>query len=495
MTVQLRPYQAKAIEDVRAAIRAGKRRILICAPTGSGKTLTAGAIIIDARAKGSRVLFVAHRKELVDQSVASICRLGVSTIGVIRAGDKRRDLSQPIQVASIQTLARRVPLEQPPHIIFIDECHRALSASYQKALYELYPKAIILGLTATPCRTDGKPLADGFETIVHVATYSELIAGGFIAEPLVYSTPLQPDLSAVRRSGGDFNQDDLAEAMLKGALVGDIGEQWRKHAGGRRTVVFAVDVRHSKAIVEIFKGMGVAAEHLDGTTPEAERVAILARLESGATQVVVNCNVLTEGWDQPSVKCVVLARPTKSLALYMQSAGRGLRPWNDVTPIILDHGGNVDRHRLPHVDRVWSLESKPKTDRDNSKVCKGCYAYIPGGTKVCPHCGYEAPPEDLPEDRPFEQQPIPIDLAIRTLEADAIAEGDKKLRFFRSVHRTARERGWKYGAVIHRFFDRFQEDPPRAWIDALKSDYRGDAEWKKRVSEKQAAKRAAEEAA
>lgn len=491
MTVQLRPYQTKAIENVRAALRAGKRRILICAPTGSGKTLTSGAIILGAHAKGSRVVFAAHRKELVDQSVTALSRLGLSAIGVIRAGDKRRDPRQPIQVASIQTLSRRVKIDPPPQIIFIDECHRALSASYQKHLYEAYPNAIIIGLTATPCRTDNKPLSAGFDVMVQVATYSELIAGGFIDEPHVYSTPMLPDLSSVRTSGGDFNQDDLEAAVNKGALIGDLGVQWKKHNGGRRTVVFAVSVSHSQAIVKMFTEMGVKAEHLDGTTPEEERVAILKRLDSGATQVVSNCNVLTEGWDQPSVKCLILARPTKSLALYMQSAGRCLRPWGGVRPIILDHGGNVDRHKgLPHMDREWSLEKKPKRKQGGAppvKACPACFGFVAAGSGTCPLCGHVFANE--PDENAKAVEPIPVDLALRTLEGD-----DAKLAFFRQLHKTCRERGWKFGAAIHRYEARFGEPPAPEWIAALKSDYRSDSEWKGRVKEKQAEKRAREAA-
>lgn len=477
----LRPYQVQAIENVRTLLRAGRRRVLLCAATGSGKTITASSIIQSAHAKGSRVLFVAHRKELVDQSVATLSRLGLSSIGVIRAGDRRRDLSQPIQVASIQTLARRSPLTPAPNLIFIDECHRAASASYQTHLYQAYPDAIVIGLTATPCRSDNRPLGTSFEEMVHVSSYSELIAGGFISAPIVYSTPVLPDMSKVRTSGGDYNQEDLESAMNRGALIGNIGTEWAKRAEGRRTVVFAVSVAHSLAIVEMFRAQGVCAEHLDGTTPEADRTAILARLESGETALVSNCNVLSEGWDQPSVKCIILARPTKSLALYMQSAGRCLRPWNDVVPIVLDHGGNVDRHGLPHEDREWSLTSKPKKGGAVPvKSCPACFGFVAAGSKTCPLCGHVFANAVDDEERP-KTEPIPVDLALRTLSGD-----DAQLAFFRAQHKKARERGWKPGAVYHRFVERFGAAPPAGWWSALKSDARRDGEWKERVGRRSA---------
>jgi superfamily II DNA or RNA helicase len=422
---------------------------------------------------------VAHRLELIDQTVATFQRLGVRELGVIRAGDKRRDPRQPIQVASIQTLARRAQADVD--LVVIDEAHRAVSASYTKHLFERHPNAVVIGLSATPCRSDGRPLGSHFDELVVGAKYSELIEGGHIVAPLVYSTPVLPDMSTVRTSKGDFNQDDLEAAMNKGALIGDLVAQWAKHPR-QRTVVFAVSVAHSLAIVDQFRSAGVRAEHLDGTTHEDERRAILARLERGETELVSNVGVLCEGWDLPSCKTLVLARPTKSLALYMQMGGRIFRPWNDVRPLVLDHGGNVDRHGLPHEDREWSLaaKAKKKLGAVNVKACPECFAFVPVGCRTCPHCGRELLAEG---SGPAEgaAEPIPVDLAIRTLEGD-----DAKLRFFRSIHKTCRERGWKYGAAIHRYVAKFGEEPPRAWIDALRSDYRADGEWKDRIKERKA---------
>lgn len=485
--IELRPYQVTSIEQLRAAIRSGKRRIMLTVPTGGGKTYTSASLIAGALAKGKRSIFVAHRKELIDQTVRSFAGLGITTVGVIRAGDKRRDPKQPIQVASIQTLARRT--QQDADLVVIDEAHRASSASYTKHLFERHPNAIIIGLSATPVRADGKPLGTHFEDLVIGALYSELLEGGHIVEPRVYSTPVLPDMSTVRTSGGDFNQDDLEAAVNRGALIGDLFTQWSKHPR-QRTVAFAVSVAHSKAIVDEFRARGVRAEHLDGTTPEVDRAAILARLESGATELVSNVGVLCEGWDMPSCKTLIVARPTKSLGLWMQMAGRILRPWNGVAPTILDHGGNVDRHGLPHEDREWSLTKKPKKGGAvKVKACPECFGFMPSGCKTCPLCGYAFSAEEVESER-LAVEPIPVDLALRTLNGD-----DAKLRAFRALHRTCRERGWKLGAAIHRFEARFGEPPAPEWIAALKSDYRADGEWKARVKEKQAAKRATEEQA
>ena len=195
MHVESRGYQKDAVAAIRNAIRAGKRRVLLVLPTGAGKTLTAALMILGALARGKRCLFVAHRKELIDQTVTALARMGITCVGVIRAGDKRRDSSQPVQVASVQTLANRVQLDFD--LVFVDEAHRSGAASYVKHVFERHAHAVIVGLTATPIRGDNKPLSDQFDEIVIGAKYSMLIEEGYLSAPLGYSTKLLPDLSLI----------------------------------------------------------------------------------------------------------------------------------------------------------------------------------------------------------------------------------------------------------------------------------------------------------
>lgn len=487
MKALLRPYQVEAIEQIRAAIRTGKRRILLTVPTGGGKTLTAASMIAGALARGKRSQFVAHRKELIDQTVTAFARLGITSVGVVRAGDKRRDSTQPIQVASIQTLANR--LQPDFDLVFVDEAHRANAASYAKHVFERHQRAIIIGLTATPCRGDGKPLGSMFEELVVGARYSELIAGGFLAAPNAYSTPMLPDLSTVRTTAGEYNQADLEDAVNRGALIGDLYTQWAKHPPAR-TVAFAVSVAHSRAIVERFTAEGVRAEHLDGTTPEDERAAILARLASGATTLVSNVGVLCEGWDLPSCKRLILARPTKSLGLYMQCAGRILRPHDGEIPIILDHGGNWDRHGAPHQDREWSLDAKPKRiGIAPSRVCPECFGHILASARTCPLCGAAQPEPAAPErdrgPRGPRAEDVIVDLALRSLSAVDDVQGDAtRLEKFRGLYLVARERGWMPGAVVHRYRELLGEEAPASWVAALKSDYRNDGAWRAAVAQR-----------
>ena len=455
-SVCLRPYQLDAIDRVRACIRGGVRRVLIVLPTGGGKTLIASHIIASAVGRGSRVLFLAHRRELVNQAYRKLLDQGLaaSQVGVLMASDPRRRPAAPVQVASVDTIRNRA--KPAADIVFVDEAHRATAKSYQSVAAE-YPKAIHLGLTATPYRADGKGLKDAYDDLVVVASPRELIGQGYLVEPRVFTVPqsAMPDLSCVRVKGGDYDESALAEAVDRSALVGNIVEHWQRHAQGLRTVVFAVSVAHSKHIVERFQSVGVAAEHLDGTTPTAERDAILARLEAGTTQVVGSCGVLSEGWDQPSVKCAVLARPTKSTGLYLQQAGRILRPWEGVRAIILDHGGCALEHGLPQDSREFCLDPPKKVKRQTgplSKICPECQAVLPIATRVCPECGAELVVIPLPQESTDSLVEMPTSLLEQQRMVWALYCGE------------AREKGYAPGWVFHRFRERFGCPPPRSFI-------------------------------
>lgn len=468
-----RPHQLATIDAIRERIREGHKRILVAMPTGGGKTLTAVWMLIGALARGNRSLFVAHRLELIDQTVATFARLGMLRVGVIRAQDPRTDPTQPIQVASIQTLARR-KAPSDVKIVFIDEAHRSCSTSYVKHLFDQYPEAIFIGLTATPIRADGKPLGKWWTAMVQETAYSKLIDECYLVAPLVYSTPVLPDLSTVRTVAGDYSSEDLEAAVNRRALIGNLLAEWLRHCSELRTVAFAVSVAHSQSIVAQFAEAGVTAEHLDGTTPERDRRAILRRLAEGHTRVVSNCGVLCEGWDLPACKGMLLARPTKSLGLYMQMAGRILRPFEGVQPIILDHGGNVDRHGLPHEDREWSLDDKPKrTGALPTKACPHCFSYVPAAAGICPHCGHVFPAASSP---PVPTEPLThVELELRN--ADVGREGEDRFDAFRELAKEAERKRWKPGSVLHRYRERFGTLPPRRWWNALKRACKANPTW------------------
>jgi DNA repair protein RadD len=474
----LRPYQVEAINALRGLVNGGKRRVLLTIPTGGGKTLTAAEIIRSALSFDNRVLFVVHLRELVDQTVNALARCGITHVGVMRGDDDRIDVTAPVQVASIQTLARRDRPEA--QIILLDEAHRSLADSYVSNIWEAYPNAIIIGLTATPCRGDGRPLGERYEELVVGASYSSLIANDFVAEPIVFAPRVQPDTSQLRRIAGDWDAEQVEEMMT--GLAGEIIPTWLAHAGGRQTIVFASGVRHSRDIIARFLAAGIAAEHLDGETPGDERAGILARLRSGATTVVSNCAVLTEGFDAPEIRCAVIARPTLSLVMHMQTAGRALRA-GSVQPVIIDHAGNVGRHGMPHEDRTWSIHGPAKrlAIKNPYRTCAKCFAYYLVTLAACPHCGHVPPVAE--RELPTEEKAVMERVDNAALERN----------FYVSAVNLARARGFKPGMASFKWKEKFGKWPPWAWSQETRAQFAGDAEWQRRLEHRQREKAIAAE--
>lgn len=457
----LRPYQLAAVQAARAHVEAGRRRVILCSPVGSGKTVLASYIIQSAR-RGfdAKILFVAHRKELLDQAVAQLARWGVTEVGVIRANDSRTNRLLPVQVASIQSLARRSA--PPADIVICDEAHRCGAKSYL-ALLDLYPGATILGLTATPCRTDGHPLAS-FDVIENVATYSELIEDGFIVAPRCFGSMNLPDLKKVHTVGGDFVLDELEGEMMQPEVLGDVLKEYQARAEGRKTVIFATTVKHSKAIEEQFRGAGIRIAHVDANTPEEDRNIIGKRLREGDLDVVVNVGIFTEGYDEPSIKCLLIACPTKSLTRFIQMSGRALRPWNKVTPILIDLGQNIDRHGFPHEDRTWSLSGSATRKEKPPTQCIKCRAFI--RHYPCPECGFapEVSPKEVRVDTSVELQEKTFD--------------DPRLAFFNRQLEVAKARGYKAGFAGAKFKEQYGEWPPWSWGQRAKEMYATDEAWR-----------------
>jgi DNA repair protein RadD len=311
----LRDYQVELVNEFHSRVAAGDRRILAVMPTGSGKTIVASSIIRTAARNRKSVLVLAHRREIIAQTSQKLFAYSVPH-GIIQAGFQPRPLEN-VQVASIQTLWRRsLKSALPPaDLLMIDEGHHCPALTYGRIIAR-YPDAILLGLTATPCRGDGRGLGGIFQRLIEGPQVADLIKAGWLVRTRVYAPVDLPDLAGVRTRGGDYVEEQLAERMDRPKLVGDLTTHWHRFGERRRTVVFACTVGHSVHIKDEFIRSGVRAEHIDGSTPKAERDASLARLASGEIDVVTNCMVLTEGWDLPAIGCCVLARPTRQMGLY-----------------------------------------------------------------------------------------------------------------------------------------------------------------------------------
>lgn len=401
--LELYPYQSEAVQALRLALAGGALRVMLYSPTGSGKTEMALAIIHGALAKGKRAAFLCNRIHLVEQASRRFYASGIDH-GIIQ-GDNTRDTHCPVLIGSIDTVARRGFPDVD--VIVIDEAHAVAGSERFRSVVFRNNNRPIIGLSATPfARGLGKvyrelinePL---FEQMVVAASIAELIEADFLVDAEFYA-PAEPDLSGVKmtRNGfgeSDYNEIDLGKAVDKPELIGDIVSHWRKLASGTATVVFATNIAHSKHITAQFRAAGVAAEHLDCYTEDAERTAILARIASGETTVISNVGILAEGWDFPACRTLILARPTKSLIRYVQMVGRVLRIFDGKKmALVLDHSGTVRRLGFPTDDLPLELDDgKPKApakprEREESlpKPCPSCAYVKPAKVHVCPKCGF-----------------------------------------------------------------------------------------------------------
>ena len=390
--IVLRPYQQAAIDEARQAYKHGHRAALLQLPTGAGKTVTASTVVHGAALKGNRTWWLTHRRELSEQASQTFHQLGIPH-GTVRAGY----VSDPhalVQVASVQTIVRRIGALPPPSFMVFDECHHIGAAQWQE-IFNAFPNARVLGLTATPWRLDGMGLGHFFGHMVSGPTVAELIEMGSLS-PYRLFAPATPDLTGVKTAAGDYQRGALAQAMDKPAIVGDAIGHYRRLCAGKRAVAFAAGVENSKHIAAQFREAGIPAEHVDGSMPAEQRDAAVERFRRGETLVLSNSDLFGEGFDVPAIEAAILLRPTKSLSLYLQQVGRALRPLPGKTEaIILDHAGNSLTHGLPDDDREWSLEDRErrkKAEASESPVrqCEECF-FVYRPAPKCPSCGHAVP--------------------------------------------------------------------------------------------------------
>jgi superfamily II DNA or RNA helicase len=465
----LRDYQSAALDRLAAAFASGCLAPLLVAPTGSGKTVIAAEAIRREVATGGRCLFLAPRRELVHQTCGKLDALGVG-YGVLLAGDDRVNHYADVQIASVDTLlsrmVRRRRLALPAFdLVLVDEAHLSVTAA-RSALLDHWPDARRIGLTATPTRKDGRALGILYDALLEVATPAELTAAGHLV-PARYFSVSEPDLTRVRTVAGEYHAGELDRVMNRPALLGDIVEHWLRHAAARRTVVFATSIEHSVALAAEFVRHGVAAEHVDAGTPTAERAALFERFRAGGCQVLTNCFLASYGFDLPELGCVVMARPTKSLMLYLQMLGRGLRPAEGKRDcLVLDHAGNVHRHGFATDERLWTLAGDralvepERAERERAEpkqlTCPDCQCVF-AGSRECPECGYYF----APKGRRIET----IDGGLVEIGAQATEDTRDRMQFFLELRGFAAEKGFKAGWAAHKYRELYSEFPPWGWND------------------------------
>lgn len=473
--IELRDYQDDALEALRREMRLGHRRIILQALTGLGKTVMASAMIQGAVRQGKVVLFVAHRRELIRQASEKLDSFGVRH-GIIMPGENPSDLEH-VFVGTVQSFTARMKRKtfEPQNValIVVDECHRTAARSYMELL-EAYPQARVIGLTATPTRGDEKGLGDIYTAMAQTMTYPEAYERGYLVKPKYYA-PYVPDLEGVKTRAGDYAEEELAEAMDKPELTGDIVSHYARHCqlpdGSLRLgIVFAVNVRHSIALAAAFNGAGILAAHIDGETPTRERDEVMAAFRAGEITVLCNCAIATEGVDVPECSAIVLACPTKSVIKHLQTAGRALRPHPESgkqDALILDHAGNVLRLGPVEDYDTWNLEKgternvkeRLKEKRDPKEItCDSC-GHLFYSAKICPSCGTEHAIERGPKD-------------VEVAEGDLVELGasarrkytqEEKREWYAMILGEITSRGGNPNAAYYAYKHKFGMGPDNKW--------------------------------
>lgn len=469
--MKLRFYQ----EDAAAAVREMFRlvmAVLLVLSTGAGKTVIFSYIAQKAALRGRRVLILAHRDMLLKQASAKLRTYGVDH-GLIMAA-YTPSLFKPVQVASVQTLVRRLDkITKGFDLVIIDEAHLSAAPSYLKViahLLELNPNTKILGVTGTAGRLDGKGLGKHvgglFDDIVVGISFRDLIAHRFLLRPVVYAPQDRINLDGVHKKGADYDAEELAAVMDKPVITGSAIEHWQRICPGVPAIAWCANVAHAKHVAEQFNAAGIPARALSGEDDSAERDRALRDLERGVIKVITFAMLLIEGVDCPAIGCVILLRPTLSLVSYLQAIGRGSRPiyadGYDMETIegrhaamlagpkgdkfyVLDHAGLTFKHGFADDEREWSLDGRVKKKKRKNddepavplQQCPRCFV-VTAPAPVCPSCGYVYPPRkketeqvdgELQEITPEMREQMAIDRRREQGNARTVDEMVEKLGY------------------------------------------------------------------
>lgn len=437
---KLRNYQVQAKEGVKSSFASGNKRVILCKPTGAGKTVTFVSIVHDVVSRGKRAMIICDRKELIGQAYDRVKDLGLIPT-IIAPGHKM--VSNQVYLASVDTLRRR---ELPQvDLIIIDEAHKQ---SFNSVIYRYIDQfnPYIIGATATPLRTGKQEALDAiYQDMIEPVTTQDLLDMDFLVPARTFSP--RKDFSDVKTRGNDFDVKELYHKMNKSKLYDGVVENYLKFSEGKKAICFNVNVEHSINMVQKFRDAGISAVHLDGKTSDLERRRILQDYKHG-NFILSNCSVLTTGFDEPSIETVIVNRPTKSLPLWLQMTGRGSRKFLDKNHFgIIDQGANVWEHGFWEEEREWSL-SKPKKRKGDGvapvKVCDNCGELNSASAIRCKECGEEFPREkkklakaefiEVKANRGIKKKPVKPDPRVATRQ---------------QMSDYAKEMGYSQGWVFH----------------------------------------------
>lgn len=481
----LRDYQQAGIDAIKGEFRAGHKRVLLCMPTGAGKTLTASEMVRGNFEKGKRMLWLTDREELAAQAGEAFDKADVPHAFIM--AEHAPDQFSSAWVGTIQSfLAWRRP---PPSgktrwtpdtvdLIVIDEAHRTEADSFQQALAE-YPDAYVVGLTATPMRGDGRGLGRTYDGMVVPITMRELLDRGVLV-PARYFVPSSQDYTTLQRlKAGDYSSAELAAwAEQNPQLVGDAVENFLRVCPDRRAVAFPPDIKTSVALAERFTAAGIPAVHVDGKMKKPERRERMQAFRSGEAQVLTSVNIAIEGLDVPDVSAVLMMRPTKSERIWVQAVGRGLRSAPGKTDcVVLDHAGVLmefgpaEDFTPPELHSKAGKQVKGSAKRERKPaevVCDGEYNGAPCGTvligtNVCPTCGTET--EYDPTPRHAATLPGDLEEVTGGRRVEIVRDLEEKRRWYAEFLGALHNRSKNPDRAYHLFRAKFKEKPPFAWRD------------------------------
>lgn len=341
MVYQLYPYQQSLVDKARKAYTEGFKAPCIVAPCGAGKSIIIAEIVRMSTENKNRVLFLVHRKELLDQIESTLINNGVGM--------------EYVKLGMVQTIVRRLDEMERPDLIVVDENHHVLARSYKRILE--YFDTLVIGFTATPIRLNGDGLGDINDVLIEEVDAKWLIENKYLAPYDYYSIDLSDETKLKKSSTGDYTYDSMSDS-LGDTIYGDVIKHYQQLINGQKTILYAHNVEYSKMYAEKFNESGIPAAHIDAKTPKGERDEIIQKFRDGEILVISNVDILGEGFDVPDCTAVMLLRPTQSLSLYIQQSMRPMRYRPNKTATIIDHVGNVYKHGFPDMEREWTLDKK-----------------------------------------------------------------------------------------------------------------------------------------
>lgn len=429
---KLHDYQEKLVNKTRQSYADGFKTPCVVAPCGAGKSVIIAEIARMTTTKGKRVLFLVHRRELIDQIRETFINNNVDV-----------DL---VNFGMVQTIVRRLDKTIKPDLIIVDENHHSLAASYKK-IYDYFEDVLRLGFTATPIRLNGSGLGDVNDILIEEVNAEWLIENGFLS-PYKYYAPKLIDTELLKISSlKEFSSGSIDKAMESKTIYGDVVKHYKKLADGEQAIVYCHNVEASNFAKDEFINHGINAEHIDAKTGKIERDEIITKFRNKEIQVLCNVDLIGEGFDVPDCSTVIMLRPTQSLSLFIQQSMRGMRYKPGKTSIIIDHVGNAHRHGLPDTERQWSLNSGKKSTGETEikiKSCMNCFAVYPSLQTKCPECGHK------PEVKEVKGYEVDKDAELQEITKNDI---DIKLDFrepsdcksMSELYELAKNRGYKRG--------------------------------------------------